>query len=250
MSPIRLFVPDPLAEGATIRLAPEQTHYLAAVMRRAAGDLVFVFNGRDGEWRARITTLGRGATLALEERTRPQEPAPDLWLLAPVLRRETLEWMVEKATELGVTRILPVTAERSAVTRTNAPRLRAIATEAAEQCRRLDVPAIAEPARLATVLAGWDPHRLLLVADESGLAPPVGTVLRTAAAGPWAVLVGPEGGFAPRELDGVRDLPFCRVASLGPRILRAETAAVATLAILQALAGDWVAGGPRDHHLR
>jgi 16S rRNA (uracil1498-N3)-methyltransferase len=251
VSTIRLFVPDPLAEGARVRLPPAQAHYLAAVMRRAAGDMVLVFNGRDGEWRARIDALGKGAaTLALEQRTRPQEPAPDLWLLAPVLRRETLEWMVEKATELGASRILPVTSDRSAVARTNAQRLAAIATEAAEQCRRLDVPPIAEPAPLAAVLAAWEPGRTLLVADESGRAPPVAAALAGAGGGAWAVLVGPEGGFAERELDGFRDLPFCRMASLGPRILRAETAAVAALAVLQALAGDWVANRPGDPHLR
>jgi 16S rRNA (uracil1498-N3)-methyltransferase len=251
VSTIRLFVPDPLGAGATLRLSPAQAHYLAAVMRRGPGETVLVFNGRDGEWRARIATLGRGAaTLALEERARPQGPAPDLWLLAPVLRRETLEWMVEKATELGASRILPVTSERSAVARTNTKRLAAIATEAAEQCRRLDVPAIAEPAPLAAVLAAWEPGRSLLLADETGTAPPVAAVLRGAEAASWAVLVGPEGGFAPRELDGFRNLPFCRPASLGPRILRAETAALAALSVLQALAGDWVASEPRDPHLR
>lgn len=251
MSPIRLFVPDPLAEGATLRLAAPQAHYLAAVMRRAVGDMVLVFNGRDGEWRGRIGAIGRGAaTLSIVERTRPQAPAPDLWLLAPVLKRETLEWMVEKATELGASRILPVTSERSAVSRTNAGRLAAIAAEAAEQCRRLDVPAVAEPAPLAAVLDRWDPGRRLLLADESGAAPPVAAVLGGAEAGAWAVLVGPEGGFSARELDGLRVLPFCRPASLGPRILRAETAALAALSVLQALAGDWVADGPRDHHLR
>lgn len=251
MSTIRLFVPDRLAEGETLHLRPAQAHYLAAVMRRGKGDTVALFNGRDGEWRARITAVGRGtARLAVEERTRPQRPAPDLWLLAPVLRRETLEWMVEKATELGVARILPVTSERSAVARTNAQRLAAIATEAAEQCFRLDVPAVEEPRPLASALAGWEGTRLLLLADESGQAPPVALALRGCAAGPWAVLVGPEGGFSRRELDGLRDLPFCRPVSLGPRILRAETAAVCALAILQALTGDWVADAPSDPHLR
>jgi 16S rRNA (uracil1498-N3)-methyltransferase len=251
VSTIRLFVPDRLAQGETVRLAPAQAHYLAAVMRRGQGDAVAVFNGRDGEWRARIAALGKGAArLAVEERTRPQTPAPDLWLLAPVLRRETLEWMVEKATELGVARILPVTSERSAVARTNAQRLAAIATEAAEQCRRLDVPTVDEPLPLAAALAAWERTRRLLLADESGDAPPVAEALRGCGAGPWAVLVGPEGGFSRRELDGLRDLPFCRPASLGPRILRAETAALCALAVLQALAGDWVANAPSDPHLR
>jgi 16S rRNA (uracil1498-N3)-methyltransferase len=244
MSQIRLFVEGSLGAGATLRLDGPQAHYLGTVMRRAVGDEVRLFNGRDGEWRARISALGKGrATLALEEMTRPQGPAPDLWLLAPVLKRETLEWLVEKATELGAGRIIPVTTARSAVTRTNAARLAAIAREAAEQCRRLDVPAVEEPVPLAELLARWDAGRLLLLADESGESPGLARVLAEAPPAPWAVLVGPEGGFASHELDGFRKLPFCRLAGLGPRILRAETAAVAALAVLQALAGDW-----RDDH--
>lgn len=245
MSQIRLFVEGSLGAGATLRLDGPQAHYLGTVMRRAVGDEVRLFNGRDGEWRARISALGKGtATLALEEMTREQGPAPDLWLLAPVLKRETLEWLVEKATELGAGRIIPVTTARSAVTRTNAARLAAIAREAAEQCRRLDVPAVEEPVPLAVLLARWDAARLLLLADESGASPGLARVLAEAPPAPWAVLVGPEGGFASHELDGFRKLPFCRPAGLGPRILRAETAAIAALAVLQALAGDW-----RHHHV-
>jgi 16S rRNA (uracil1498-N3)-methyltransferase len=244
MSQIRLFVEAPLAADATLRLDGQQAHYLGTVMRRAVGDEVHLFNGRDGEWRARITAIGKGAaTLALMEMMRPQGPAPDLWLLAPVLKRETLEWTVEKATELGASRIIPVTTTRSAVTRTNPARLAAIAREAAEQCRRLEVPVVDEPVPLAELLARWDAARLLLLADESGASPHVARVIAEAPPGPWAVLVGPEGGFASHELDGFRKLPFCRPAGLGPRILRAETAAVAALAVLQALAGDW-----RDPH--
>ena len=245
MSQIRLFVEGPLGQGATLRLEGPQAHYLGTVMRRAVGDEVRLFNGRDGEWRARITALGKGAaTLALEEMTRPQEPAPDLWLLAPVLKRETLEWLVEKATELGAGRIIPVTTTRSAVARTNAGRLGLIAREAAEQCRRLDVPVVEEHVPLASLLARWDAARLLLLGDESGSSPPLARVIAEAPPARWAVLVGPEGGFTSHELDGFRKLPFCRAAGLGPRILRAETAAIAALAVLQALAGDW-----RDDHL-
>jgi 16S rRNA (uracil1498-N3)-methyltransferase len=245
MGQIRLFVESPLAAGVTLRLDGPQAHYLGTVMRRAVGDAVLLFNGRDGEWRARLAALSRGAaTLAIEELARPQTPGPDLWLLAPVLKRETLEWMVEKATELGASRILPVITARSAVTRTNTARLTAIAREAAEQCRRLDVPALCEPQPLATLLAAWAPERLILLADESGESPPIATVIATATHSLWAALVGPEGGFGSTELDGLRKLPFCRAAALGPRILRAETAALATLALLQALAGDW-----RDHHV-
>lgn len=240
MSEIRLFVPGPLTRGTEIAASPDQAHYLAAVMRRAVGDTVLLFDGRSGEWRARIAALSRkAAMLSVEEQTRPQAAEPDLWLLAPVLRRETTEWMVEKATELGVARILLTTSARSAVTRTNPDRLAAIATEAAEQCERLSVPEVVPPAPLARVLAGWLPRRHLLLADESRTAPPAPAVIAGAPPGAWALLVGPEGGFTSGELDGFRKLPFCLAASLGPRILRAETAAIAGLGLIQALAGDW-----------
>lgn len=246
MNEIRLFVPGPLARGARIAASPGQAHYLAAVMRRAVGDMVLLFDGRSGEWRARIDTLSRkAAMLAAEEQSRPQPPGPDLWLLAPVLKREATEWMVEKATELGVARILLATSARSAVRRTNPTRLAAIATEAAEQCGRLDVPGIAPPAPLARLLADWPSRRHLLLADESRTAPAAPAMIAGAAAGAWALLVGPEGGFTERELDGFRKLPFCLAASLGPRILRAETAAVIGLGLIQALAGDWQ-GSPGD----
>lgn len=240
MTEIRLHVPGPLITGATIAATPAQAHYLAAVMRRAAGDSLLLFDGRSGEWRARIATLSRkAAMLAVEEQTRPQQAEPDLWLVAPVLKRETTEWMVEKATELGVSRILLTTSARSAVTRTNRDRLAAIATEAAEQCERLTLPEVAAPAPLAQVLAEWPAGRHLLVGDESRTAPPAAALIAGAGHAAWALLIGPEGGFTGGELDGFRKLPFCLAASLGPRVLRAETAAVAGLSLIQALAGDW-----------
>ena len=240
MSEIRLHMPGPLLAGAAITGTPAQAHYLAAVMRRAVGDSVLLFDGQSGEWRARITTLSRkAAMLTVEEQTRPQHAEPDLWLLAPVLKRETTEWMVEKATELGVSRILLTTSARSAVTRTNPDRLAAIAIEAAEQCERLTVPGVAAPAPLALVLASWPAGRHLLVGDESRTASAAAAVIADAGPGAWALLVGPEGGFTGGELDGFGKLPFCHRASFGPRILRAETAAVAGLSLIQALAGDW-----------
>lgn len=240
MSEIRLHVSSPLAAGAMVATTPAQAHYLAAVMRRAVGDPVLLFDGRSGEWRARIAALSRkAAMLTVEEQTRPQRAEPDLWLLAPILRRETTEWMVEKATELGASRILLTTSARSAVTRTNPDRLTAIATEAAEQCERLSVPELVPPAPVAQLLASWPAGRHLLVGDESRTAPPAAAVIGGAVPGPWALLVGPEGGFTGPELDGFRKLPFCHLASFGPRILRAETAAIAGLSLIQALAGDW-----------
>jgi 16S rRNA (uracil1498-N3)-methyltransferase len=248
MTEIRLFVPGPLAAGAAIATTPAQAHYLAAVMRRGPGDRVLLFDGRSGEWRARIATLSRKAAMLVpEEQTRPQAAEPDLWLLAPVLKREAIEWLVEKATELGASRILLTTSSRSDVTRTNPERLAAIATEAAEQCERLAVPEVVPPAPLAQVLGTWQAGRNLLVGDESRRSPPVARVIRGAPEGAWAMLVGPVGGFTERELDGFRKLPFCLAASLGPRILRAETAAIAGLGLIQALAGDWRDQGGRPH---
>jgi 16S rRNA (uracil1498-N3)-methyltransferase len=223
-----------------IAATPAQAHYLAVVMRRAVDDPILLFDGRSGEWRARVAALSRqAAMLTVEEQTRPQQAEADLWLLAPVLKRAATEWLVEKATELGVARILLTTSARSAVTRTNPDRLAAIATEAAEQCGRLSVPELAAPAPLAEVLASWPAGRRLLVGDESRTAPPAAAAIAGAAPAAWALLIGPEGGFTGAELDGLRKLPFCLVASLGPRILRAETAAVAGLSLIQALAGDW-----------
>ncbi len=240
MSEIRLHVTGPLAAGAMVATTPAQAYYLAAVMRRAVGDPILLFDGRSGEWRARIAALSRkAALLTVEERTRPQSPDPDLWLLAPVLKRETTEWMVEKATELGASRILLTTSARSAVTRTNPDRLTAIGAEAAEQCERLSVPELVPPTPVAQVLASWPAGRHLLVGDESRTAPPAVRVIRGAAPGPWALLVGPEGGFTGAELDAFRKLPFCHPATFGPRILRAETAAIVGLSLIQALAGDW-----------
>jgi 16S rRNA (uracil1498-N3)-methyltransferase len=240
MTEIRLYVPGPLAAGAPITTTPAQAHYLATVMRREAGDTVLLFDGQSGEWRARIATLSRkAAMLAVEELARPQRAEADLWLLAPVLKRAATEWMVEKASELGAARIVLTTSGRSAVARTNPERLAAIATEAAEQCERLSVPEVLAPVPLAQVLASWPAGRHLLVGDESRTAPPAAAVIAGAQPGLWALLVGPEGGFTAGELDGLRKLPFCRPASFGPRVLRAETAAVVGLGLIQALAGDW-----------
>lgn len=198
-------------------------------MRRGAGDALRLFNGRDGEWRAVIReTTRRGARLEVERLLRPQAAEPDLWLLLSIIKRDALEWAVEKATELGVSDIHPVITARSQPARPSPERLRAIAVEAAEQCERLTVPAIHAPAPLETVLHGWPASRPLVAAierqDAAGPPPPL------AQAG---LLIGPEGGFDPRELDGMRRLPFLVAASLGPRILRAETAAIVGLALLQ-----------------
>ena len=206
-----------------------QSRYLGTVMRRAVGDRLRLFNGRDGEWQARITTLGkRGAVAEAEVLLRPQAPEPDHWLLLSIIKRDALEWAIEKATELGVAEIHPVITARSQPARPNPDRLLAIATEAAEQCERLTVPVIHPPRPLEAVLRDWPDRRRLVAAIERGDdAPP------DRQPGATGLLIGPEGGFNRMELDAMRRLPFLVPASLGPRILRAETAAIVGLALLQ-----------------
>lgn len=225
---IRLFVTAALQAGAELPLERGQTHYLAHVMRRRAGDEVMLFNGRDGEWQARITTLAPGGgKVAVEQCLRPQMAEPDLWLAFAILKRTATELLVQKATELGVARLLPVVTERSAASTPNPERLLAIATEASEQCGRLSRPIIAEPASLATLLECWPEDRPLFAAVTRRTLPPPRPM--RAAAG---LLVGPEGDFADRELDLLALSPFVRPVSFGPRILRAETAATVGLALL------------------
>jgi 16S rRNA (uracil1498-N3)-methyltransferase len=232
----RLFVDAPLAEGGTPALAPEQAHYLRNVLRLGAGDQVALFNGRDGEWRVRIESLDRRtATMALEERLRPQAPEPDLWLLFAPIKRARIDYLVEKATELGASALLPVITQRTNVERMNLERLRAHAVEAAEQSERLTVPAIHAPVPLAAAIEAWEPARRLVLCDESGTAPPIAAALQGQGAAAWALFIGPEGGFSGGELDALKKLPFVLPVSLGPRILRADTAALAGLAVLQAI---------------
>ena len=234
----RLFLDEALEEGREVAAAPAQAHYLGGVLRRAAGDPVLLFNGRDGEWSARIAGLKRDRASFVPERLiRPQTPGLDLRLLVAAVKRPAMEWIVEKATELGVGLIQPVFTRRSVAERVNTGRLEGIAREAAEQCERLTVPRLAEARPLHAALDAWD-GTPMLVGDERREAPPLAAVLRGRAL-PLGWLVGPEGGFERAELDDLRCRTFVATAALGPRILRAETAAVAGLAVMQALAGDW-----------
>lgn len=238
MSTLRLYLDQPLEEGREVPATPAQAHYLGGVMRRAAGDAVLVFNGADGEWAATITMLRKDRCAFRPERqTRPQDPAPATRLLAAAVKRDAMDWMAEKATELGIGLIQPVLTRRSITDRVNTARLSSIAQEAAEQCGRLTVPRVAPAAPLHAVLDAWD-GMPLLAGDERRESPALAELAR-GLRGPWAWLVGPEGGFERAELDDLRRRPFVSTTSLGPRILRAETAAVAGLAVLQALAGDW-----------
>lgn len=234
---LRLFVPADLAADADLALGKEQSHYLANVMRAKTGEAVLLFNGRDGEWLAEVTQAAKSTVrLAVRRRTRPQTAEPDLWLLAAPLKKDNTDLVAEKAAELGASALWSVFTRRTVAARVNAERLRAHLAEAAEQCERLTVPDLKEPAPLERVLAGWDPARTLLFLDESGRGAPLAGAVP---AGLLAILVGPEGGFAPEERALLAACPFARPVSLGPRILRAETAAIAALAVVQAVAGDW-----------
>ncbi|HEX4179746.1 MAG TPA: 16S rRNA (uracil(1498)-N(3))-methyltransferase [Caulobacteraceae bacterium] len=241
---IRLFVPDRLAPGADVAPSADQARYLTTVMRRSVGDELALFNGQDGEWRAVLAEASRrGCRLRIEAQTRPQTTGPDLDLVIALVKRARLETIVEKAAELGARRV------RLAITRlTNADhirleRLRAIAVEAAEQTGRLDVPVILPPEKLDRLLAEWDPDRRLMFCDEGGDARPVPDALAGAARGaPWAVLIGPEGGFSPEERAQLRGQGHVTPVTLGPRILRADTAAISALSLWQATLGDWSVG--------
>jgi len=222
----RLFVAGPLLAGAQIAASEAQAHYLVHVMRRSAGDVLRIFDGASGEWLARIVTSRRGATLAVETQIRPQVEEPDIWLAFAPLKRDATDLVVQKATELGVCAILPVFTERSTTGRINLERAQATAREAAEQCERLSVPRVHPPERLPDLLTTWPASRRIALAVERS-AP--GAFPHEAG----ALLVGPEGGFSPHELDVMLRSSFICPVSLGPRVLRAETAAIVGLALLQ-----------------
>jgi 16S rRNA (uracil1498-N3)-methyltransferase len=230
----RLFVDQPLAEGLPLTLEGAPANYLVNVLRLGPGDRVKLFDDRTGEWLAEIEDAGRKrVTLAVSERLRGREAVPDLWLLFAPIKRGRIDWLVEKATELGVARLVPVLTRRTVVDRLNLDRLRAHIVEAAEQCERTALTEIDEPRKLEAVLADGPGERPLFFADEAG-----GGAL-DAAPGPAAILVGPEGGFTDEERAAIRALPQARPIGLGPRILRADTAALAAVALWMAAAGDW-----------
>jgi len=235
---VRLWVTADLGAGVVAPLARDQAHYLTHVMRLAAGDELLLFNGRDGEWRARLTDVGkRDATLEVLAQTRALTPGPDLDLVVALVKRGRLETIVEKAAELGARRVRLVITERTNADHTNVARLQAIAVEASEQTGRLDTPEVVAPEKLERLLADWPADRPLMFCDEAGDAPPV---LEAMAAGAdcGAILIGPEGGFSPAERARIRALPSAVAVSLGPRILRADTAAIAALTLWQAAVGD------------
>ena len=225
----RLFVDHPLLPGTDVPGSAGQAHYLGSVIRRTVGDEVCVFNGRDGEWRAYIATLRRDRVVYnLDAQRRPLVPEGDLWLLFALLKRDTTDLVIEKATELGVSAIQPTITDRTNAARVNEARLHAIATEAAEQCERLTVPEIRPPRPLSALLESWPEDRTLFAAIERANVGPI-----EPSAGPRALLVGPEGGFTPAELDALRRYKFVTPVTLGPLVLRAETACLVGLALLR-----------------
>lgn len=236
----RLYVDAPLAAGTVVSCDSTQANYLLNVLRLRDGDPVLLFNGRDGEWRAEVAGAGRRTcNLRVVARTRPQEEGPDLELLFAPLKRARLDYMVQKATELGVARLRPVLTRRTVPERVNLDRMLANAVEAAEQCGILRVPGTAAPEALDRIIAGWQADRRLIFCDESAEAASPLAVLGKFQPGPLAVLIGPEGGFDESERELLLAQPFVAAISLGPRIMRADTAAVAALALVNAALGDW-----------
>lgn len=248
----RLYLDADFQPAATLALDKEQSHYLVTVMRRRTGDGVRLFNGRDGEWRAQVTLANkRAAVLTLGERLRDQRAAPDMALYFAPVKKARTDFIVEKATELGVASITPVMTARTQAERVRTDRMTALAREAAEQTERLDLPAVNEPVALTSLLKGWDADRRLIFADEAGedddapwggdvgRALPIAQALAGQEGKKWALLIGPEGGFAPEERALLRAQSFVVPVSLGPRILRADTAVAAALSVWQAMLGDW-----------
>jgi len=234
----RLFVEGPLAEGARVALEGGQAHYLGKVMRVAGGDAVMLCDDRTGEWLARVTEAGkRTVVLEVESQTREREAVPDFVLCAALLKKPNFDLVLEKATELGVAAIQPVLTRRCVADKLNSERARTIAVEAAEQCARTALPQLEETAKLDALLRGWPETRTLFFADEQGGAPAAEAF--AARPGPAALLTGPEGGFDEAERAAIRAHPAAVAITLGPRILRGETAAIAGCALWMGVRGDW-----------
>jgi 16S rRNA (uracil1498-N3)-methyltransferase len=234
---IRLYVDQPLGPGQAVRLSPDQTHYLTGVMRLGVGAAVLLFNGRNGEWRVTLVEASKRAAMAVcEGQTKALQMPPDLWLIFAPIKKARTDFIVEKAVELGVRRILPVQTRHTNSERIRQDRLQAHAVEAAEQCGATMVPEVAELQALDRLLAAWPDDRRLYWCDESTIGHPA---TLTAAEGPAAILIGPEGGFSADEAARLRARPGVTPLSLGPRILRADTAAVAAITLWQAACGDW-----------
>ncbi|MEM9579855.1 MAG: 16S rRNA (uracil(1498)-N(3))-methyltransferase [Pseudomonadota bacterium] len=235
---IRLFVDQPLAKGNNITLDRDNAHYLFGVMRLAVGGTVALFNGRDGEWFAEITEAGkRGGRLLCQMQSAPQVNPPDLWLMFAPIKKARTDFIVEKAVEMGAARLIPVQTDFTNSERIRQERLQAHAVEAAEQCGATFVPQVAELTKLGALLNDWPEQRKILFCDEAAAG--ASTALIGAPPGPWAIVIGPEGGFSDKERARLTNMPNATRMALGPRILRADTAAVAALTLWQAALGDW-----------
>lgn len=234
----RLFVTEPLVQGGSVVIEGAQAHYLSKVMRVAPGDAVILCDDVTGEWACAVTAAGkRDVALEVRERLREKEAVPDFWLCAALLKKPNFDLVLEKATELGVARIQPLVTRRCVADKLNPERAQTIVTEAAEQCARTALPELAEPVKLEALLRDWPEDRTLFFADETGGAPAAEQF--AAHSGPAALLVGPEGGFDEGERALVRAHPQARAITLGPRILRGETASIGATALWMAVAGDW-----------
>ena len=237
----RLFIEEEIGEGRTFALDGTQAHYLGKVMRVREGDTIILCDDRTGEWAARVDQVDkRRVDATAVERLRPREEVPDLWLCPALLKKDRFDLVLEKATELGVARIQPVVTRRCVADKLNLDRARTITTEAAEQCSRTALPEIAEPMKLAAWLDSIAEDRLIFFADENGGEPVADAFALTE--GPAAILIGPEGGFDDEEREAIRAHPMARPFSLGPRILRGETAAIAAVSVWMAECGDWLEG--------
>lgn len=240
----RLYIETPLPGDGVLELGRDQSHYLANVMRANVGTLVALFNGRDGEWASEVTEVSKkNVVLRVTSRLQDQRGEPDLWLAFAPIKKARLDFMAQKATELGVSHMVPVMTRRTIVDRVKTDRLHANAVEAAEQCERLTVPTIGEPLKLEKLLADWPKGRHIMFCDEDLSGQPAIDALRAAASkaapGPWGIIIGPEGGFDDTERKMIRAQEGCVVVTLGPRILRADTAAMAAISLWQSALGDW-----------
>ena len=238
---LRLFVEVALGQAVRVVIEDGQAHYLLHVMRAKLGDRISLFNGCDGEWLAEVSEIAkRSCTVTCTAQIAPQADVPDLWLVFAPIKKTPADYLTQKATELGVRVLQPVITRRTIVTRVNSERMRANAVEAAEQSGRVTVPEIREPVAFDKLLAAWPADRRILFCDEGGDCAPIADALRATPEQPWAVFIGPEGGFDPAERTALRALPLVTPVSLGKRILRADTAALAALAVWQAVKGDWM----------
>ncbi|NVJ98682.1 MAG: 16S rRNA (uracil(1498)-N(3))-methyltransferase [Alphaproteobacteria bacterium] len=240
----RLFIENPLPGDGTMTLGPDQSHYLGNVMRAGVGDKVALFNGTDGEWASEIADVKKKAvTLAIGEKLKDQRTEPDLWLAFAPIKKARLDFMAQKATELGVSHMVPVLTRRTIVDRVKTDRLHANAVEAAEQCERLNVPTVGEPTKLEKLIEAWPMDRMIMFCDEDLSGTPAHVALQAAddksCPKPWGILIGPEGGFDDHERALIRSHPNTVVVALGPRVLRADTAAMSAISLWQSALGDW-----------